>query len=157
MKKNNILIIIFIFIASFAHSQNKYATYCDIIVYGGANLLNKYSSINFDFGGQYKCDLIDDNNQVINFYSYIDAVNYLTKLGWNLKETYTVNTFAPTMPKEFEWLDVVHCIMEKMISSDDEKLDGLKLSSFTKNENKEKTSIQNDGKKKIVLSKRRHN
>ena len=61
------------------------------------------------------------------------------------------------MPKEFEWLDVVHCIMEKMISSDDEKFDGLKLSSFTKNESKEKTSIQNDGKKKIVLSKRRHN
>ena len=105
----------------------------------------------------YVKEKIDDNNQVINFYSYIDAVNYLTKLGWNLKETYTVNTFAPTMPKEFEWLDVVHCIMEKMISSDDEKLDGLKLSSFTKNENKEKTSIQNEGKKKIVLSKRRHN
>ena len=140
-----------------AFSQEKIPVYCDICVYSGPNLLNKYSTISFDFGGKCHVDLLDSNNQEIKFYSYIDAINYLSKFGWKLSQTYTVKVFVPAMPTEFEWSDVVHCIMIKSVNSEEEKMDGLKVASIS-NKDEENKNNESDGnkKKKIVLSKRRN-
>ena len=53
----------------------------------------------------------------------------------------------------FQYIHVLHCLMEKMVYSDEEIKKGLTFSTIER-KNEKKENIGKDGKRKILLSKR---
>jgi hypothetical protein len=58
-------------------------------------LIGKKVKVIVDFGqirekGKISQALVDDEGEVINFNSKIDALNFMDRLGWNFLQAYTV-------------------------------------------------------------------
>lgn len=152
MKK--FIVLFFLMMSLFSFAQEKYPVYCDICVYENHEGFSKYSKVNFDFGGRRNVDLLDESGNAKQFVSYIEAMDYLSKLGWKLKDTYVLKTFVPgVIEPRFQYIHVLHCLMEKMVYSDEEIKKGLTFSTIER-KNEKKENIVKDGKRKILLSKR---
>lgn len=164
MRKNITFSALLCLVAVSAFAQEKYYAYCDIRVFGDnrVEFLAKHAKLHFDFGKEKVADLLDDEGNVIDFDSQIEAVNYLSKHGWKLEQMYATKVLTPMpVPKEdwyLQYVDVQHCVMSKQVSNDDEITEGLRLKYYVK-EKKPREAVDPivgaDGKRKIVLSKRR--
>lgn len=72
-------------------AQNR--VYCEIVE--KTPLIGKKVKVIVDFGqirekGKISQALVDDEGEVINFNSKIDALNFMDRLGWNFLQAYTV-------------------------------------------------------------------
>jgi len=114
---------------SCAHAQDKYMAYCDINCYGTTNLFSNSALLSFDFGLNNQVDLLDDNGDKLKFSSYIDAANYLAKHGWKILQvfSYSDKTMAALVGKDSN-PNIIHCVLVKSVSTDEEILQGLKTS-----------------------------
>lgn len=77
----------FIGIVSFA--QTPYKTYCNLI--GDENFLKRgIIDIRVDYGeGDFKDNkFVDENGKEIKFLTMVAAMNFMSKLGWQLEQVY---------------------------------------------------------------------
>ena len=91
MKKIHFILLTLALIIVFSHesyAQEKYKVYCSIIG-NESELRNGIVSISIDYGQDdlKKNYLVDDPGNRLKFRTMISAMNYMSKLGWNLEET----------------------------------------------------------------------
>ena len=88
MKKFS-LILFLSFISVMLFSQTSYKTYCNLI--GDENSLKKgIVSIRIDYGQEDLKDnkFVDENGKEIKFRTMVSAMNFMSKLGWQLEQVY---------------------------------------------------------------------
>ena len=70
------------------YAHEKYMVYCSIIG-NESELRNGVDTISIDFGQDdlKKNYLVDEQGNRLKFKTMISAMNYMSKLGWNLEET----------------------------------------------------------------------
>jgi hypothetical protein len=85
-----VLLILTISVANSSklYAQEKYKVYCSIIG-NESELRNGIVSISIDYGQDdlKKNYLVDEQGNRLKFRTMISAMNYMSKLGWNLEET----------------------------------------------------------------------
>lgn len=85
-----LLLILSLSVASSSklYAQEKYKVYCSIIG-NESELRNGVVTISIDFGQDdlKKNYLVDEQGNRLKFRTMISAMNYMSKLGWNLEET----------------------------------------------------------------------
>jgi hypothetical protein len=101
------------------YAQEKYKVYCSIIG-NESELRNGVVTISIDFGQDdlKKNYLVDEQGNRLNFRTMISAMNYMSKLGWNLEET------SHSTDKLLGGLISVW-VLSKDVYSDDEITQGL--------------------------------
>jgi hypothetical protein len=106
--------------------------YCEIV--GTMKMLSGKVSVSVDFGQQsYFKDnrLVDENGDIMTFNSMIDAMNYMSTLGWEFEQAYVVTIGAGNTAS-----DVYHWLLSKYKYEGDDET--LKTRSMVKKEQKEK-------------------
>lgn len=107
-----------------ADAQEKYKAYCSVI---GEQVVgsNSVSGIRIDYGqeDQRRNYLVDESGRRIDFPTMIAAMNYMSKRGWALEQTYVVRKESTIDDKHDR--NVIVWILCKEVVSDDEILEGL--------------------------------
>ena len=77
-----------------ANAQNK--IYCELVEYEIP--FSRKVNVQLDFGQESKffadTRLVDKKGEVITFNSMVDAINYMSTLGWEFVQAYVVSTFS---------------------------------------------------------------
>lgn len=127
--KKIIISICAILVGLVCYGQEK--VYCEIV--GTMKILSGKVSVSVDFGQQsYFKDnrLVDENGDIMTFNSMVDAMNYMSTLGWEFEQAYVVTMGAGnTASNVYHWLLSKH----KYEGEDDT----LKTRSMVKKEQKE--------------------
>lgn len=80
--------------------------YCELV--GTLKILSGKVSVSVDFGQQsFGKDnrLVDQNGEVMTFNSMVDAMNYMSTLGWEFEQAYVVSLGAGnTASNVYHWL-----------------------------------------------------
>ena len=122
MKK---LILLFLFmLTSFTLSAQNYKNdgkpyyfYCQMTAF--MNLAGKLR-LTLQWDNQlYDENLRDENGKKIEFASVVDMLNYMSKRGWELNQTYTIQ-------------NVVRFLFRKLVTTDEEAKEGLHFKSDKK-------------------------
>lgn len=116
-----------IFVLSFAHAMAQQTAYCEILNFGASEGMR--AQISFDFGKDGFGDLIDESGKRIKFQGTVDALEYMSRLGWSLVSTYTLNMFRGTTNAP-----VVHLLLAKRITGQDGKMDGIRTKEMARKE-----------------------
>ena len=122
MKKLVLIIVLFALTSLTAATiaQEKHKTFCQIV--GTGKVFSPKVKIEIDFGykrsywNQYKKFMVDKTGKKIEFYSMVDAMNYLANWGWKFEQAYTAVMGGRT---------VYHWLLSKDIVSDDEIREGI--------------------------------
>ncbi|MBQ3233291.1 MAG: hypothetical protein IJA96_01620 [Alistipes sp.] len=87
--KKLILSLMLIGCVTITNAQPMYKVYCSIIG-NEKELQNGVVDVTIDYGQEIlrKNYFVDENGDKIQFRTMISAMNYMSKLGWNLEETY---------------------------------------------------------------------
>lgn len=105
-----------------ANAQTKYKAYCNIIGHTilGGECQGHVSYITIDYGQSKlkKNYLVDNEGKALKFGTMISAINYMSKFGWNLEDTYH------TTEKTFGNLIIVY-ILSKEVTDDSEITQGF--------------------------------
>ncbi len=124
MKK--VLLLIFLCAISFAvKAQNckndgkPYAYYCQIV--GWENLAGQLRIKMLWDNQRFENNLRDENGKKIEFATMVDAMNYMSKRGWDYVECVTY--------AEFGKQNVVHYIFRKMVTNDEEAKENIYFES----------------------------
>lgn len=143
--KKIIISICAILVGLVCYGQEK--VYCEIV--GTMKILSGKVSVSVDFGQQsYFKDnrLVDDNGNIMTFNSMVDAMNYMSTLGWEFEQAYVVTMGAGnTASNVYHWL-----LSKYKYEGEDET---LKTRSMVKKEQKEEEKeivnldLQQDEKK----------
>ena len=113
-------------------AQNK--VFCEIIE---QHQLNKKVKIIIDFGQERKKSvnqqtLVDESGNTIQFNSKIDALNYMTTLGWEFVQAYTVMTGSNGDVKS-----EIHWILSKKVAENQNAYEGITTKEgYNKSQNK---------------------
>jgi hypothetical protein len=101
MKKARLVLLmglITLCLSSYGQQQSKYV-YCQILGLGSASPLRSPNLIELKFSANmkgYHGKIAKDNNgKDINFTSMIDALNFMTKLGWELDQVVATPVATP--------------------------------------------------------------
>ena len=91
MKRILLIVAFFVLAIISANAQRK--VYCQIVQGRTYRLLSTKCTVRIDFGQEtanlFSDDrLIDENGELIEFNSMIDALNYMSKLGWEFVQAY---------------------------------------------------------------------
>ena len=90
------------------------------LIRASEGLLKKQVSIQIDFGQKVKAfqvdGLVDENGKALLFNSPMDALNYMSSLGWEYEEA-----FAITVGNQ----NVYHFLMSKVIEDGVDVMEGL--------------------------------
>ncbi len=83
-----LLVLAFVAYSPKSYAQEKYKVYCSIIG-NESELRNGIVTISIDYGQDdlKKNYLVDEQGNRLKFRTMISAMNYMSKLGWNLEET----------------------------------------------------------------------
>ena len=88
MKKFYLMVALSLMPMLTANAQGK--EYCELI---GTQHITKFS-VAIDFGQQDKRfpddQMVDEKGKLITFNSMVDAMNYMSKLGWEFRQAYVV-------------------------------------------------------------------
>ena len=101
-------------------AQERHRTFCEIV--GTGKFLSAKVRVQIDFGqkrsywNQYKNFMVDETGKRIEFYSMVDAMNYLAKFRWKFEQAYVVTVGGE---------NVYHWLLSKDIVSDDEIREGI--------------------------------
>lgn len=127
--KKILISICAILVGLVCYGQEK--VYCEIV--GTMKILSGKVSVSVDFGQQsYYRDnrLVDENGDVMTFNSMVDAMNYMSTLGWEFEQAYVVTMGAGnTASNVYHWL-----LSKYKYEGEDET---LKTRSMVKKEQKE--------------------
>ena len=118
-----ILLFIALAIASLANAQNKRPAYCEVVASNFWGVGKVYISI--DLGNERIGTICDDKNKPVKFNTPIDALNYMSKLGWSVKGTYYLT--------ELKQL-VLHYLLEKEVTDDSQISEGIYIKPKKKKE-----------------------
>jgi hypothetical protein len=127
--KKIIISICAVLVGIICYGQEK--VYCELV--GTQKLLTGKVSVSVDFGQQsYFKDnrLVDENGEVMTFNSMVDAMNYMSTLGWEFEQAYVV-----TMGGGNTSSNVYHWLLSKYKYEGEEET--LKTKSMVKQEQKE--------------------
>ena len=108
-----------------AQEAKPYKVYCEIVS-SSRGLFSDKTKVELDFG-QYASwwstdrQLADENGKAIVFNSVLDAVNYMSRRGWDFEQTYVVQSISGGDSGSSAY----HWIMSKMITSDAQIMEGL--------------------------------
>lgn len=124
MTKRIFTILIIISFALSLQAQTKKRYYCE--VKGIEKELTSGLKIVFDFGNQpsynawgdlsSKLKFVDEQGEIINFNSMVDAANYMVDKGWNFQQAYSSG---------YGGKPVIHWIFYKDANSFDEAKEGI--------------------------------
>lgn len=122
--KRCLLILACLLCCFVAEAQEKYKAYCSVI---GEQVVgsNSVSGIRIDYGqeDQRRNYLVDESGRRIDFPTMIAAMNYMSKRGWTLEQTYVVRKESTIDDKHDR--NVIVWVLCKDVVSDDEILEGL--------------------------------
>ncbi len=115
----NILFIIFLIVSFPMFGQDTYKTYCDLK--GVDNTSAKKTSVEIILDGEKidMNDLIKSNGEKVEISQMVEAMNFMSKLGWKLESTYAIFGAGRT---------VHHWIISKEIKNESEKKEGINIS-----------------------------
>ncbi|MFR4305204.1 MAG: hypothetical protein ACLT4H_16205 [Bacteroides thetaiotaomicron] len=119
MKKLLLTTVLAILVVA-ATAQETRKTFCQIV--GSEKILSAKVRVRIDFGqkrsywNQYKNFMVDETGKRIEFYSMVDAMNYLAKFRWKFEQAYVVTVGGE---------NVYHWLLSKDIVSDDEIREGI--------------------------------
>lgn len=102
-----------------AAEAQEYKVYCQIV--GVSKFMSKKVSVRVDFGQTPSAHnaLVDENGKKIIFNSMIDAMNYMSRLGWEFECVYVTTLGTDPNSKQL----VHHWLLSKRLSKD-EPVDG---------------------------------
>lgn len=128
--------IILLFVLAFAcvGMRAQHTVYCEILQF---NTGSPKAIISVDFGNKGTDEIVDENGNTIKFKSSVDALSYFEKLGWSVVSAYSVVAFNGLAN-----VPTVRYLMQKKVSSYDEKMDGIRTK---KNEPKQTKQLGDDG------------
>jgi len=112
MKKLLLFLLLAIHIPA---SSQTVSAYCDMQAtnfWGGRNIY-----IILDLGAHGYGSITDSDGNAKKFSGIVDALNYMSKLGWSVVESYYIT----------EGQKVLHFLLEKKITSDHQLLDGINI------------------------------
>ena len=121
MKKLLLITVLAILVVA-ATAQETRKTFCEIV--GTGKVLSSKIRVQIDFGqkrsywNQYKNFMVDETGKRIEFYSMVDAMNYLAKFRWKFEQAYVVTNESTNQ-------NVYHWLLSKDIVSDDEIREGI--------------------------------
>ena len=101
-------------ITNIAYSQTTRPAYCEVMAYNFWGVGKVYITI--DLGAERKGSICDANKKSVKFNSPIDALNYMAKLGWSVKDTY----FLSEMNQK-----VLHFLLVKQVTDDSQISEGI--------------------------------
>ena len=108
--KKLLFVIVALFVAVAASAQNK--VFCELV--GIQGLFTKKVSVSVDFGQESKLfaneQLVDEKGNIITFNSMVDAMNYMSKLGWEFEQAYIVTVGSDSSSSTF-----YHWIISKVV------------------------------------------
>lgn len=107
-------------------AQDKYKVYCSLI--GDENSLKKgIVSVRIDYGQSDLKDnkFVDENGEEIKFRTMVAAMNFMSKLGWNLEQVYNRYDKIDGSP-------IIIWVLSKEVSSDEEITDGFQTEKMFK-------------------------
>lgn len=110
------LLVLMLLIANIAYPQTTRPAYCEIVAYD-MHLFKQGVSIGIDLGAERKGTIVDKNGKRVEFHSPIDALNYMAKLGWSVKDTY----FLTSIDKS----KVLHFLLVKEVTDDSQISEGI--------------------------------
>ena len=128
------MVLNFILLFGCMHVFAQHRVYCEIV---GTEKLNLKVKIEVDFGqapskGTFRNTgktLVDENGKEIEFYSMVDAMNYMGELGWKFVQAYAITHGAQL---------VYHFLLCKDISDEEYVNDGLNtMGDFKNNQGKQ--------------------
>ena len=123
-------------ISAFAQTEEvtakPYKVYCEIVSYH-RNIFSDKTTVELDFGQASKWlsndrKLVDENGQIINFNSILDAANYMAQRGWIFEEAYVVQSII----KGDSGTPNYHWIMSKEITDPSQITEGLQTQGMNK-------------------------
>lgn len=123
-------------ISAFAQTEEvtakPYKVYCEIVSYS-RNFFSDKTTVELDFGQASKWlsndrKLVDENGQIINFNSILDAANYMAQRGWNFEEAYVVQSII----KGDSGTPHYHWIMSKEVTDPSQITEGLQTQGMNK-------------------------
>lgn len=107
-------------------AQDKYKVYCSLI--GDENSLKKgIVSVRIDYGQSDLKDnkFVDENGKEIKFRTMVAAMNFMSKLGWNLEQVYNRYDKIDGSP-------IIIWVLSKEVFSDEEITDGFQTEKMFK-------------------------
>ena len=117
---NRILLASFlIFVSVSLFAQKPYKAYCNLI--GDENSLKKgIVSVRIDFGQKDLKDnkFVDENGKEIKFRTMVSAMNFMSKLGWQLEQVY--NRYD-----QIDGSPIIIWVLSKEVDSDNEITKGF--------------------------------
>lgn len=123
MKK---ILITFVFalisMMSFAQSavktdDGKYNSYCEVFGYSLFGVGKLKVILDMGYSTKNENSLFGEDGKKIKFNSMMEVLDYMSKRGWRLVETYFISVSSKQ--------SVVHYVLEKRVSSEAEKTEGL--------------------------------
>ncbi len=106
-----------------ATAQETRKTFCQIV--GTGKFLSAKVQVQIDFGqkrsywSQNKNYMVDETGKKVEFYSMVDAMNYLARFRWKFEQAYVVTIDGTIKQNVYHWL------LSKDIISDDEIREGI--------------------------------
>ena len=97
--------------------DGKYNVYCEIMGYNTFGFGKLKVMLDMGYSDKNENSLFGDDGKKIKFNSMMEVLDYMGKRGWKL-----VNTYYITMGTK---QNVVHYVMEKKVTTDSEKTEGL--------------------------------
>lgn len=73
-----------------------------------------------DLGAEHNGTILTEDRKAMKFNSIIDVLNYMSKLGWRVKDSYYLS-------EEVSKQKVLHYLLEKMITDDSQITDGISV------------------------------
>lgn len=117
---NRFLLAAFLsFIGIVLFAQTPYKTYCNLI--GDENSLKKgIVSVRIDYGQEDLKDnkFVDENGKEIKFRTMVSAMNFMSKLGWQLEQVYNRIDQVDGSP-------IIIWVLSKKITSEEEITKGF--------------------------------
>lgn len=108
------LLVLMLLIANIAYSQTTRPAYCEVMAWNFWGVGKVYITI--DLGAERKGTICDANQKPVKFNSPIDALNYMAKLGWAVKDTYFLSELKDK---------VLHFLLVKEVTDDSQISEGI--------------------------------
>lgn len=136
MKRLFFSIISFVSVVlAFAQSNNTKSVYAELLGFEKGLFSNKVT-VTVDFGQDVSFwkqgrdnKIVDENGKDIVFNSMVDAMNFMGEKGWSFVQAYVVTHGNQ---------NVYHWLLTKKITEDEEIMEGFKVKSQIKKEEKNK-------------------
>jgi hypothetical protein bacD2_22994 len=97
-----------------AYAQKAHPAYCEVMAYNFWGVGKVYITI--DLGAERNGTICDNNQKPVKFNSHIDALNYMAKLGWRVKDTYFLSELKDK---------VLHFLLVKDVIDDSQISEGI--------------------------------